>query len=278
MASSQRRIFRLLLLGFIVSALIAGAIWLASNWLREQRANVYVQEILSMLNLMAIPDFHQQLDKVRTFVNNNSVHRIDEAFRVNQGNPDSFLAGLLAYAKGTAAGPIHMECSSRTIAMQRILKALGYDTRIIAIFNSKTNLRSHSFLEVMNPETKRWETQDVDYDIYWRSKSSGERISLADAAQSVDDIEPCGRSDCGWDHESREGIRAKTLINYLDIISITANDKALRFALYTSRADINRTYSKEGKQGSFCEVEAKRCRRGFYDIAKYSTYEPGLPR
>ena len=84
-------------------------------------------------------------------------------------------------------------------------------------------------------------------------------------------------SDCGWSHESREGIRAKKLIDYLDIISITAKEKVLRFALYTSRAEFNRTYRKKGKQGAFCEVEAKRCQRGFYDITKYSTYEPGLP-
>ena len=79
-----------------------------------------------------------------------------------------------------------------------VLKSLGYDTRVIAIFNSRTNLKSHSFLEIINPETKRWETQDADHDIYWRSKSCGERISLTDSAQLIDDIEPCGRNDCGW--------------------------------------------------------------------------------
>jgi hypothetical protein len=244
----------------------------------DNRDHLYahVQEILSMLDLAALPDFHERLDTVRTFVNDHSDHKIDEAFRVNQGNPDSFLAGLLAHAKGTAAQPIHMECSTRTGAMERILKALGYDTRVVAIFNSRTNLRSHSFLEVMNPETKRWETQDADYDIYWRSKSSGSRISLAEAAQSIDDIEPCNRNECGW--ASREGIRTKRLIDYLDIISITARQKAVRYALYTSRADLNRAYSKGTKRGSFCKVEAKRCKRGFYDITKYSTYEPGLLR
>jgi hypothetical protein len=273
MASSQRRIFRLLLLGFIVSALIAGAIWLAGNWLREQRVNTHVEEIHSMLSLATVPDFHRRLDKVRTFIHDNSIHKIDEDFRLNQGKPDQFLAGLLAHAKGSAA-KIHMECSSRTNAMQHILKALGYDTRVIAIFDTRTNLRSHSFLEVMNPETKHWETQDADYDIYWRSKSSGERISLADFAQSTDEIEPCGRGDCGWSHANK----LKRLISYLDIVSITAKEKNLRFALYTSRAQLNRTYSKGKKQGVFCEVEAKRCERGFYDITKYSSYEPGLPR
>jgi len=151
-----------------------------------------------MLNLEGVPDFHRRLDEVRTFVNDHSVHKIDKAFRANQGRPASFLAGILAHAKGMAAKPIHMECSTRTGAMGQILKALGYDTRVIAIFNSRTNLRSYSFLEVMNPHTKRWETQDADYDIYWRNKSSGERVSLADSAQFVDKIEPCGRNECGW--------------------------------------------------------------------------------
>lgn len=278
MAITQGAIFKRLLLGIAGTALIGGAIWLAVDWLQEQRAtaraDAHVQEILSMLNLAAMPDFHQRLDKVRTFINDHSVHKVDKAFWVNHGNRDIFLAGLLAHAQGTAAERIHMECSTRTTAMGDILKALGYDTRVIAIFNSRSNLQSHSFLEIMNPKTKRWETQDADYDIYWRSKSSGERISLADSAQFVDDIEPCGRSDCGWSYARR----AEKLIHYLDIINITAKEKALRFAMYTSRADLNRVYSKGQKRGTFCEVEAKRCKHGFYDITKYSTYRPGLRR
>lgn len=275
-------VLRRILAGLVGSVLIGGTLWLALDWAdkrrTEARTHAYVQEIISMLDLAAVRDFHRRLDTVRTFINDNSVHKIDKAFRANRGNADAFAAGMLAHAKGSAAEPVHMECSTRTNSMNRILKELGYDTRIVAIFNSKTNLRSHSFLEVMNPETKRWETQDADYDIYWRSKGSDRRISLADAAQSIDDIEPCGRNECGWTHVSREGIKAEGLMKYLDIISITAKQKAIRYALFTSRADLNRTYTKGSKQGSFCEVEAKRCRHGFYDITRYSSYEPGLPR
>jgi hypothetical protein len=282
MAAGRIASIKCLLAGIVCAVLILTATWLAVDWLREQRraarADAHVQEILSILDLPAMPDFHQRLDRVRAFVNDHSVHKPDEAFSLNQGKPDAFLAGLLAHAKGITAQPIHMECSTRSGAMGRILQALGYETRVIAIFNSKTNLRSHSFVEVMNPETKRWETQDADYDIYWRSKSSNERVSLADSAQSVDDIEPCGRNACGWSHTSREGIKAAKLFDYLDIISITAKEKTLRFALYTSRAELSRTYRKGQKQGSFCEVEAKRCKHGFYDIMKYSSYEPGLTR
>jgi hypothetical protein len=281
MSLARRAILKRLLLGIAGSALIGGAIWLAVDWFHERRTkarvDAHVQEILSMLDLAAVPSFHQQLDKVRTFINDHSVHKPDAAFRINQGHPDAFLAGLVAHAKGTAK-PINMECSTRTGAMAHILKARGYETRIIAIFNSRSNLKSHTFLEVMNPETKSWETQDADYDVYWRSKRAGERISLADSAQFIDEIEPCGRNGCGWSHASREGIEAQNLIDYLDIITITAREKALRFTLYTTRAELHRTYSKGSKQGPFCEVEAKRCADGFYDITEYSTYQPGLTR
>ena len=209
-------------------------------------------------------------------MNDHSTHRIDAAFRANPGNLAAFAAGVLAYAKGNSLEPIHMECSTRTNLMGRIFDTLRYETRVVAIFNS-SNLNSHTYLEVRNPVTGKWEAQDADYDI-WRSKVSGERISLAEAAEALDPIEPCGRIDCGWHLVSREGIPAKNLRTYLDIISITAKQKSMRFSLYTSRANLGKIYRTQSKQGTFCEVEAKRCGHGFFEIVRYSTYAPGLIR
>jgi hypothetical protein len=81
--------------------------------------------------------------------------------------------------------------------MRAVLTALGYRTRDVAIFDSHSNLKSHSFLEVLNPKTGHWETQDANFDIYWRDKQTGERISLAQRAEGLDAIEPCGRDVCG---------------------------------------------------------------------------------
>ncbi len=282
MAKTPKKTVRRVLAGLAAIAVILGTAWFAIDAIDERQkaklADAYVQEIISRLGLVTTQDFHQRLDTVRTFINDNSVHKIDAEFWANHGNPASFAAGVLAHAKGDAHKPIHMECSTRTNLMRRIFEALGYQTRVVAIFNSRTNLHSHTFLEVMNPETKRWETQDADYDIYWRDESSGLRISLADEAESIDGIEPCGRNDCGWGHASWEGIRVEKLKPYLEIISLTDKGRDLRYALYTSRADLDRTYRKERKRGSFCEVEAKRCKQGFFDIRTYSSYAPGLPR
>src|SRR5262245_22304638 len=281
MALNQREILQPSLIWVAAVAVIGGMVWLAAERFNEQlvktRTDAHVKEIISLLDLESMPEFHQRLDRIRTFINDNSIRKIDPAFWANRANPSSFAAGLLAHAKGTAE-PVRMECSTRTNLMTLVVQALGYKTRVVAIFSSRSNLNSHSFLEVMDPETKQWETQDADYDIFWRSKDTAERISVAEMAEAIDDIEPCGRWGCGWDHESREGIRAAKLKPYLDIISITPKHKAARYALYTSCADLSRTYRKGLKQGTFCEVEAKRCKMSFYDITKYSTYAPGLPR
>lgn len=262
--------------------LVGGAIWFVIHSMREWQTtklmDAHLQEIVSMLDLPAAPDFHQRLDRIRTFINDHSTHKIDDMFRANRGHPIRYAAGVIAHARNPSLEPIHMECSTRSNLMARILRAMGYETRIVVLFNTKTNLKSHSFLEVLNPNTDRWETQDPDYDIYWRSRGARGRTALADAAENIEDIEPCGREGCGWDQVSREGIEAEKLRDLLDIISITDKQRRIRYALYTSRADLNRIYSKAQKQGTFCQVEAKRCKQGFYDIRKFSAYAPGRPR
>jgi hypothetical protein len=268
--------------GSVLVAALFAAICFVWNTLGDRReaelTNAYVQEIISNLDLASVADFHERVENIRIFINDNSVFSVDDTFWKNKARPSSFAAGLLAHSKGTASNPVHMECSTRTSLMSNILRTLGYETRVVAIFNSNENLSSHSFLEVMNPETGRWETQDAQLDVYWRSKGSGERVSLADAAEDLDAVEPCGRSRCGWDLENREGSKVKRMRQFLDIISLTQKDRDLRYALYTSRANLNRIYTKDGKRGTFCEVRAKHCRQGFYDIRKFSSYAPGLPR
>jgi hypothetical protein len=281
MAKDRTRTVTIILAGLALLAVLAAA-WLAVDvirrWQASRAAEAEVQEIVSLLNLEAIPDFHRRLDTVRSFINDHSMHKIDQAFWTNHGSAAAFAAGVIAHAKDPSIAPIHMECSTRTNLMGLILDKLGYQTRVVAIFDSDTNLNSHSFLETMNPDTGRWETQDADYDIYWRRKDSGERVSLADAAEQIDDIEPCGRDHCGWNHESREGIRAERIQPYLDIIGITDKKRDIRYALYTSRADLGRLYTKNNNSGRFCQVEAKRCKQGFIDQSTNITNAAGLPR
>jgi len=267
----------------VLVAIATGA-WLSFDWLHDYRtdreADTYADRMIAMSGLMGITDFHQRVDGVRAFINDNSDHKIDAKFRANQGNPAAFASSVLAYAEGRGE-PAHMECATRSSLMARILGALGYETRRIAIFDSHRDKQSlfvlkgsHSFLDVLNPLTHQWETQDPDYDIYWRRKRDGARVSVVDAADNLNEIEPCGRTACGWQHVSREGIRAKNLANLLDIISVTDKDSGLRFSVYTSRTNLDQVYTKGTERGVFCEVEAKRCRHGFFSAKDYGAKRP----
>jgi hypothetical protein len=232
---------------FVVCALVLlGAclvIWWQARGL-ESRRQQHVQEIVAMIGRDATPD------AARTFITANSVHKTDAEFRKGE-----HAAKLIAYAKGKSAEPAHMECSTRSNLLQHVLNEMGYRTRKVAIFDTDTNMESHTLLDVWNATARRWETQDADFGIWWQDLK-GNRVSLADYAQKPDKIVPCSAKGCDWSH-------AKRLEQYLDIISITDKSTGERYAIYTTRADLRRIYTKGNKRGLFCEVEAKRCTDGF---------------
>ena len=256
----------------LVAAAFAGvAIWLsaivAREWLDEKRLSNRVKDIVELINAPAEAAFQARVDAVRFFVSDHSQHEPDAAFRALNGDPVAFADRIIAHARDASVPRVHMECSTRANLMGRILRSMGYETRTIAVFRTRGEARSHTFLDVLNPETGAWESQDPDFDVYWRNKSTKARVSLAEVAERLDDVEPCGRSACGWGHVSREGYPVEMLTEYLDILSVTQKEKNVRYSVYTGRADLSRTFAWAGKTGTFCEVNEKRCKDGFFRSA-----------
>jgi hypothetical protein len=246
--------------------------WIIFNTVAPQREATEIRKLIESVNLPPQARFHEKLDAVRSFVNDHSQHKIDKFFYIIRSGrfPYSFADGLIAHANDPSSERIHMECASRASVMGDILTQLGYQARNIAIYNTahKIPLASHSFLEVLNPETNKWETQDPDYDIYWRRVSTHERVSMVETSQSLTDVEPCGRTSCGWDIKSREGIEARTLKDYFDIISVnwTGDKRHAEYSVYTRRANLGRAYTVRNKTGHFCNILPQQCRDGFHEI------------
>jgi hypothetical protein len=255
----------LAILVFAATALYL-AVSAALDWRYEQKMDGRIDEIIALMKNPSPSDFHQTVDAVRIFINDHSEDKIDAIFRIMNGDPASFADGLIAHARDRSTERVHMECSTRANLMGRVLRRMGYETRTIAIFKTKGRYSSHTFLDVLNPETKRWETQDPDYDIYWTSLPSKARVSLAEEAENLEALEPCGRSACSWDHVSRDGNAAKSLIDKLDILSVTSKERDVRYSVYTTRAKLKHGFTIGGKTGTYCEVMAKRCRDGFQSI------------
>jgi energy-converting hydrogenase Eha subunit G len=69
MAVIQKVNSKRLLAGFAGLAVIGTGVWFAVDWFNERQStkqtDVYVQEIIAMLGLAGISNFHQRIDKVR---------------------------------------------------------------------------------------------------------------------------------------------------------------------------------------------------------------------
>lgn len=260
-------------------AVIAGAAWLTVDRFRERReAELYDRNIGEMLTLAALPQqgpFDDRIDRIRSFINDHSRHLMDGEFYAMHGDRggNSYLEKIIAHAKGETSDPAHMDCSTRSIVMRNLLMRLGYEVRILSVFDTADTSKSHTFLDVKDPATGKWQTQDPDFDLYWVSTRTGERVSLAEQSGDLAAIVPCSPSHCGWDNRGRDGQRATLVRKWLDIVTVTRKESDTWYGLYTPRADLSAQFHKNGRSGTFCEVQDKRCKDGFGPIADHAKLE-----
>jgi len=94
-----------------------------------------------------------------------------------------------------------LTCGSRTLALTMLLNRLNIPNRLVMIFSDYFSMvRSHTFLEVFNQETQRWEIQDPDKNLFYRHVNTSERASTIELVWGeVKDFVPCSsESVCGW--------------------------------------------------------------------------------
>ncbi len=270
--------------GIVAVALVAGGIWALVDYLEEQRTErLYSEElekVMALGDLRKEEPFHAKLDRMRAFLNTHAHHRMDKEFwRIHaEGDGIGYLQRIRAHAEGKTDKKAPMDCSTRSNLMSKMLQDQGYETRIVALFDTDKTTRSHTVVDIKNPETGRWETQDPDYDLYWKSTNTGERISIADESGDLENIIPCSASHCGWDNVGQDGQKATTVKLMLDIIGVTRKGVDVRYAVYTPRADLSATFKNGGETGTFCEVFDKRCRDGMVEITKRESLEQKLYR
>lgn len=222
-------------------------------------------KLLPLAEIPADADFHQTVDAVRQFINQNSEHNIDEEFYAHWHKHDIIAEKILNHAQNNQKFSIpHLECSSRSFVMESMLQALGYRTRSVDVYEPDPDYPSHTFLDVQDPETHQWHIQDPDYDIFWRNIDTGKRISSIELAKSsLDNIEPCTSVErCGWHVKSREGKKAKVLKKYAGLVVVRDGEigqrdlftNAERFSLETPQPVNNQ------KPLAYCDYRDKNCK------------------
>ncbi|MGH6865581.1 MAG: hypothetical protein ACREDO_05295 [Methyloceanibacter sp.] len=254
MLPSRRPLFLVLIAVLVIAVAVLAIIGVA--YYRDKQADAERDaDIKTIVKLSAIPvgaTPQAVFDKVRAFVTTNSIHEIDAEFRKLRGER-GFAKALIARAEGKRAEPVHMECSTRSNVMGTALRKLGYTTRTVALFDADSP-KSHSFLDVLNPVTGKWESQDPDYDFYWVDHD-GKRVSVFEVAENPDAFKPCQGDVCGWELEAVHGAKAVRIRELLEILTVTDKERGYRIARYTSRAGAD-------KAKQFCETHDKWCKDG----------------
>lgn len=140
-----------------------------------------------------------RIDAARRYVHVHSVHLIDAEHERYALDPPAILEKLVATAEDGAPPP-HLSCGPRTFALAEILEATDIPHRVVALLGERDGaLRTHTFLEVQNPDTGRWEVQDPDMDLVYVDRASGERLA-AEALLFADlaTVEAQGANRSGW--------------------------------------------------------------------------------
>jgi len=148
----------------------------------------------------------EQADAIRLFVNQNSVHRIDDTFYSYWQDISGYLVKLAVYAntpipaRNPEARP-SMACETRSAAMHHLPRAAGIRSRFVVITADVSTTNTHTFLEVYDPASARWTIQDPDANIVWKDKN-GRRAGIVDLLRDPvpENFTPCrSDDDCGAD-------------------------------------------------------------------------------
>ena len=222
-----------------------------------------------MIDIKEADDFDTTVDKIRLFLFQHTQYSEGEEFHKIWGDHNAIAKRIIAHADGTSEKRAPLECSSRSGVLENILVILGYPVRSVAVYADQENFISHTFSEVQNPETGKWQVHDVQFNVSWVLKNNGERASINDLIQyGFKEYEPCRTKDnCGWDLPNREGSFAKDLKEHLGLASVKDSQRKTRdLIVNTSRFDLNKPQKVGSKELTYCTYIAKNCRK---KIIKY---------
>ncbi len=167
-------------LGMVVAFFAVKGIQAVQDTVRERRVDAKIAALAPLAGVGEKDSFHEQVDKITGFVWSNSLHRIDADFRKIQNRTDLQADLLRGYATGEIAEKPHLECSTRSGVVERMLWNRGYKTRSVATWRQDERLSSHTFLEVWNDAESHWEITDPDHNFYWFDTIKKRRAGIED--------------------------------------------------------------------------------------------------
>jgi hypothetical protein len=138
-----------------------------------------IREHLATRNYQNQTEF---IDHVMGLVHRHTVHLIDAWHDQNWDKKDLVLSRLYQAMMGDDSARPHASCGPRCMTMAWILQSYGIQSRQIGVMSSKwpEYIVGHQQIEILNPDTGRWELYDPSWDVRFVSEKSGQRVSALD--------------------------------------------------------------------------------------------------
>ena len=176
-------------------------------------------------------------DVARELLSTNTTHAMGDWWAAHGNDP--FYTAEQIYKTVTGdptAERAELLCGNIVNVFSGLCAELGLQKRTIWTYSdSQGFFQGHTYLEIFNTTTNKWEIQDADYNVYYTDVRTGERVGVKDM-MNADDIEnfiPHNASVSGWSDTGAEGLR---LANLYAAQVITTEHK-----LYTSSDNLSDT-------------------------------------
>lgn len=155
------------------------------------------------------------VDAAREFLRENTTQGQGVWWAAHGNDYDYIAAQVYKKAIGDpSAETAELLCGNMVNLFGGVCSALGLKSRSIwAYSDTQGYFQGHTFNEVFNPSTGKWEIQDADYNVYYVDIRSGERVGVLDM-MLVDDIDsfiPHNAAATGWAETRAEGLRLANL-------------------------------------------------------------------
>ncbi len=211
-----------------------------------RQGNEDLKNIEEYINSQIFSSESEKLDFIRVWVYTNSIHKIDsehDEYAINTPKVISMLWATHQNDKNHA----HLSCGPRALAMKKILDQLEIPNRIVMVFtDDNIEINSHTFLEVFNRETNKWEIQDPDFNVTYISLGTQERVTTAQLVLgNPNSAEPVCGSQLGW-----EGCNVKHLKEHFFEVLMYASDPNIGKSIIIINVDRFNAYKTfEGNGG-----------------------------
>ncbi|PVZ32925.1 calcium-binding protein [Pseudomonas sp. CC120222-01a] len=154
-------------------------------------------------------------DVARELLATNTIHSDGEWWAAHANDPYYTAEQIYKTVIGDpTAENVELLCGNMVDVFSGVCAELGLQKRTIWTYSDTQGFfQGHTYLEIFNTTTNKWEIQDADYNVYYTDVRTGERIGVMDM-MNADDVEffiPNNAQVSGWAETGADALRQANL-------------------------------------------------------------------